>query len=351
MKSKKIIQRSAKFLPTVFLLFVFIVTVVYAREDGMTGRTRKTSTTGCSCHGSLSSNTSTSISGPSVVYAGQTNNYTITVSNPAMTGAGVDIAVRQGTLVDNSPYLYLSNSELTHESNISMTSGQVVLQFAYTAPANPTTDTIFATGNATNSSGTQSGDAWNWAPSFKVTVLPPQKSLHLTAIPEGFYNAGTGYTIPDTLTVELRSTSSPYSVVDIAKAEINNLGQATFLFSNAVNGTPYYIVITHRNSIETWSATGNSFSSNTLSYDFTANSLQAYGSNMKLSGTKWTIFAGDVNQDGTVDGTDTQIIDNDAFNFNSGYLPSDVNGDSFVDGSDSQIAGNNSDNFVSKITP
>ncbi|MBK6876679.1 MAG: hypothetical protein IPG99_09580 [Ignavibacteria bacterium] len=45
------------------------------------------------------------------------------------------------------------------------------------------------------------------------------------------------------------------------------------------------------------------------------------------------------------------MIDNDAFNFNSGYIATDVNGDSFIDGTDSQIAGNNSDNFVSKITP
>ena len=72
---------------------------------------------------------------------------------------------------------------------------------------------------------------------------------------------------------------------------------------------------------------------------------------MKLVGSEWTIFAGDVNQDGTVDGSDTQMIDNDAFNFSSGYLATDVNGDSFIDGTDSQIAGNNSDNFVSKITP
>ncbi len=351
MKSKILIKRTTKFLPVVFLLFVLVVTVVYASEDGMTGRTRKTSTTGCNCHGSSSTLTSAIINGPSVVYAGQTNNYTITVTNASKTGAGVDIAVRQGTLVNTSPYLYLSNSELTHVSNLTMSSGQVVLQFAYTAPANATVDTIFATGNATNSSGSQSGDAWNWAPSFKVTVLPQPRALDLTTLPEGFYNSVTGYSTPDTLKVFLRNTAPPYAIVDVAKAELNNLGQATFLFSNAVNGTPYYVVLTHRNSIETWSATGNSFVSNNLSYDFTASASQAFGSNMKLSGTKWTIFAGDVNQDGTVDGSDTQMIDNDAFNFNSGYLATDVNGDSFVDGSDSQLAGNNSDNFVSKITP
>jgi len=35
---------------------------------------------------------------------------------------------------------------------------------------------------------------------------------------------------------------------------------------------------------------------------------------------EFAIYNGDVNQDGTIDGTDTQIIDNDAYNFESGYI-------------------------------
>jgi phosphoribosylformimino-5-aminoimidazole carboxamide ribonucleotide (ProFAR) isomerase len=68
-------------------------------------------------------------------------------------------------------------------------------------------------------------------------------------------------------------------------------------------------------------------------------------------GTKWCIYSGDVNQDGTIDGTDAQLIDNDAGLFVSGYVNTDVNGDGTVDGSDAVIAGNNSDNFISKIVP
>ena len=58
-----------------------------------------------------------------------------------------------------------------------------------------------------------------------------------------------------------------------------------------------------------------------------------------------------MNQDGTVDGSDAQSIDNDAFNFISGYVTTDVTGDDNVDGSDGAVADNNAANFISKITP
>ena len=45
------------------------------------------------------------------------------------------------------------------------------------------------------------------------------------------------------------------------------------------------------------------------------------------------------------------LIDNDAFNFESGYLPTDVNGDGVVDVADAVFADNNGFNFVGKITP
>lgn len=52
-----------------------------------------------------------------------------------------------------------------------------------------------------------------------------------------------------------------------------------------------------------------------------------------------------------IDGSDGLLIDNDAFNFITGYVDSDVNGDKVVDGSDALITGNNSDNFVSVVRP
>ncbi|HRB00477.1 MAG TPA: hypothetical protein PK294_08590, partial [Ignavibacteria bacterium] len=48
---------------------------------------------------------------------------------------------------------------------------------------------------------------------------------------------------------------------------------------------------------------------------------------------------------------DLSQIDNDAFNFNSGYLSTDVNGDAFIDLADYALTDNNASNFVGAIVP
>ncbi|HAY35208.1 MAG TPA: hypothetical protein DCY06_13845, partial [Bacteroidetes bacterium] len=106
-----------------------------------------------------------------------------------------------------------------------------------------------------------------------------------------------------------------------------------------------------RNGLETWSKTPQQFSSNYLNYNFTTNANKAFGDNMILKGSKWTIYSGDVNQDGVIDIADNSLIDNDAFNFESGYIRTDLNGDGIADISDQAIADNNAFNFVSKVTP
>ena len=157
--------------------------------------------------------------------------------------------------------------------------------------------------------------------------------------------------ISDTVIVELRNPVSPFSIVDSKKILLSAAGIGTGTFTAAAEATPYYIVLKHRNSIETWSATGQSFSSNSLSYDFTTAQNKAYGNNMKLKVTKWCIYSGDVNQDGLVDLTDLSLVDNDNLNFQTGYRVTDLNGDLLIDLSDLQIVDINNLNFVSKVTP
>ncbi|MDQ3021242.1 MAG: hypothetical protein M3R36_11845 [Bacteroidota bacterium] len=176
-------------------------------------------------------------------------------------------------------------------------------------------------------------------------------SLSLKALIQGFYNPVSNKMVKDTARIYLRSTSSPYSVVDSARAVLDSNGMGNFTFFNVFNAVPYYIVIRHRNGLETWSATGNSFTSGNLNYDFTLSSSQAFGNNQILKGTKYCIYNGDVNQDGAVDLSDAGVIDNDVFNFISGYVSSDVNGDSIIDLSDLEIADNNILNFVSIVRP
>ncbi|MDQ3021244.1 MAG: hypothetical protein M3R36_11855 [Bacteroidota bacterium] len=185
----------------------------------------------------------------------------------------------------------------------------------------------------------------------QISSLLPTKTLSLKLFIQGFYNPLTNQMIKDTARIYLRSISSPYSVVDSARAVLDSTGMGNFTFSNAVNSVPYYIVIRHRNGLETWSAAGQSFTSGNLIYDFTLSASMAYGNNQILEGTKYCIYNGDVNQDETIDLSDGGLIDNDAFNFVSGYVSTDVNGDGVIDLSDLEIVDNNINNFISIIRP
>jgi hypothetical protein len=72
---------------------------------------------------------------------------------------------------------------------------------------------------------------------------------------------------------------------------------------------------------------------------------------MILVGNKYCIYSGDVNQDGLIDGSDGQLIDNAASNFLTGYVATDVTGDRMVDGSDAALTTNNAFYFVSAVRP
>ena len=179
-------------------------------------------------------------------------------------------------------------------------------------------------------------------------------NVGITVIPEGFYDAGMNkLSMKDTVRAYLRNISSPYAKVDSAKAVIDSLTfTGNFSFLNVATGT-YYLALNHRNSIETWSKPGGEsiVKGSPFSYDFTTAQNKAYGNNMKLKGTKWCIYSGDVNQDGLVDLSDLSLVDTDNLNFQTGYRVTDLNGDLLIDLSDLQIVDTNNLNFVSKVTP
>jgi hypothetical protein len=179
-------------------------------------------------------------------------------------------------------------------------------------------------------------------------------TLSIKCIPEGLYDmVSNQLSSKDTVHVYLRSVSAPYSVVDSAIAVIDSLtfsGEFTFL--HATTGT-YYIILQHRNSIETWSKAGGEeiVKGNDYDYDFTQDSVKAFGNNMVKKGAKWCIYSGDINQDGLIDLNDILQVDNSTFSFASGYLSADLNGDKIVDLTDLIICANNAYSFVGKIIP
>gem|GEM_PF-1110502 len=158
--------------------------------------------------------------------------------------------------------------------------------------------------------------------------------------------AMTPFSVGDTVTVLLRSTSSPYEIKDGAKGYMNGSGVANLTFQKSPPGS-YYVSVYHRNALETWSAAGV----NTSSYNFKTGLGQAFGSNMVLVSGNASFFSGDVNQDGVIDLSDGSDVDNDAFNFVSGYVRTDVNGDDVVDLTDAAYVDNNAFNFVGVAKP
>jgi hypothetical protein len=174
-------------------------------------------------------------------------------------------------------------------------------------------------------------------------------SLNLKAYLEGFRNETTH--IPDTVKVYLAISSSPHTLIDSQTAVLSTSGIAEVIFSNVFSGN-YYIVLKHRNHLETWSALPQTFIAGTqLSYDFTTTQTQAYGNNLVYSNGAWCIFGGDINGDGFVDGADMALLDNDLYNYVSGYVLTDINGDQFVDGADMAILDNNLYYYIGVVRP
>ena len=201
---------------------------------------------------------------------------------------------------------------------------------------------------------------------FMVNIVPNNASLLATFIIQGYYDVNTGNMQPvylnsslgvnpseaDLVTVSLHDASAPYAQVHTFSGVQNINGQITCTFPGSAVGNSYYIVLTNRNSVETWSANPVLISSST-SYNFTSSAAQAYGANqIDVSGTGlFAIYNGDVNQDDVVDGLDFNDWETDNNNFAGGYITTDFNGDGVVDGLDFLIWEPNNNNFIGTVMP
>jgi hypothetical protein len=201
-----------------------------------------------------------------------------------------------------------------------------------------------------------------YSDSAVLTIPLSQVQLNVTAFLQGLYLGGgvmtaapfsadgvSSPTVADTITVELRNPdySLAYSVSDT----LSTTGQASITFPGSAVGNKYYVVIKHRNSIETWSSDSILIGS-TTSYDFSSGVSQAFGDNMMDDGSGvFLIYGGDINQDGSVDFGDYPDLDLGSSNSNVGYFATDLNGDSSVDFGDYPMLDLNSSNSIFSFHP
>lgn len=168
----------------------------------------------------------------------------------------------------------------------------------------------------------------------------------------GTENASAPATAVDWVLVELREAGSA-----AAAANSTKVGSAAgFLMSDGTikatdgtsdltvslsgnTGADFYVVVYHRNHLPIMSANAISESSGTYSIDFTSNSANTYQTTTalaSLSGSKFGMPSGDIDQDGDVDATDlsTWRTNNGGTFSYSGSGASDLNLDGVVNAVD-----------------
>lgn len=148
-----------------------------AYNGGITGAT----TSGCTCHGSSSTNTTVSLQGVSgtvTMSPGEQRNFTIVVAHSSQSHGGFNVAVvngggsNVGTLSAGSGS-QLQGNELTHTTKKAMSGGETTWTFSYTAPTSVGTYTMKAAGNAVNNNGAYTGDFYNFMNGVTISVETP----------------------------------------------------------------------------------------------------------------------------------------------------------------------------------
>ncbi|MCX6186698.1 MAG: hypothetical protein NTU43_06840 [Bacteroidetes bacterium] len=133
---------------------------------------------------------------------------------------------------------------------------------------------------------------------------------------------------------------------------LNTNGTSTLNFPSGAIGNSYYIVLKHRNSIETWSTNPVLFNSSGTTYNLSNAANKALGNNLKNGGNSlFLIYSGDINQDGSIDFNDYPSLDIASSNGVLGYNSNDLNGDASVDFNDYPIIDINSSIGIYTNTP
>lgn len=259
-------------------------------------------------------------------------NFTTILSTPVLisplnnsTGVSVTPLLDWGDVTGASSYRVQVSTDSTFSSTAWDSSGITLSQVNVPSGKLLNGTLYFWRVNASNAGCTSS-----WSAMWRFATIAAGLPLNLKAYLEGFWNGTTH--VPDTVSIYLASGSVSYTLVDSQKVILGTAGTTNPTFMRVSSGS-YYIVLKHRNHLETWSRLPQPFVAGVpLSYDFTTDSAKAYGFNMKKVGSVWVIFGGDPNQDGDINALDVPIFVGQFGS--SGYLSCDFNGDGDVNALD-----------------
>ena len=177
-------------------------------------------------------------------------------------------------------------------------------------------------------------------------IFPTQVQLNIKMLIEGFCKVNGKMqpiltaTTCDSISVELRQSTSPYSILYSTKSVVDTNGNASFVYSGFAYNNEYYLSVTGRNFLNTWSAQPLLIT-NTTSYDFTNLASKAFGSNQKNIGSFFAFYSGDVNQDGNINTIDYTHMKSALTSFLTGYYVYDLNGDFMIESADFSLFENN----------
>lgn len=173
----------------------------------------------------------------------------------------------------------------------------------------------------------------------------------VTVYIQGFYRSAsqmaavahptTAPLLTDSLSLSLATATIPFVVTNTINGTVSTNGTAQFLIPDSMIGMSRYLIIRHRNSLETWSASPVILSA-TTGYSFADAASAALGNNLSdLGGGKFGLWSGDVDQDGRIDDDDWILIQSACTDFISGYEPEDLTGDWLVESQDFSMIENN----------
>lgn len=278
------------------------------------------------------------------------NNYEWFGQNYSASGRYVHEYVNSNGCV-SADTLYLTINQGTFTSSVQTACG------SYTWRGTTYTSSGRYIYNYTNSGGCPSADT------LHLTINGCQNSVvNVRAFLQGAFqapgslnasllNAGisTDPGLADSITVEIRSGINGSLIGSPIKTVIRTTGRIRARFPY-ITGS-HYIVLKHRNSIETWSANPVLFS-DTVDYDFTTSADKAFGNNqVQVGPNSFALWSGDLNRDGMIESSDYLLMENNILSIIFGYHTSDLNGDASVESSDYLLIENNIPRIIFTARP